>query len=762
MKKLAAIITSILYATQAYAFEPFQVKDIRLEGLQRISIGTVFSYLPIKVGDEISNSDTTQAIHALYKTGFFKDVRLEREGDVLVVFVAERPAIAEIHINGNDKIPTEQLKTALKDLGLTEGRVFDQSILEIIDQELKRQYYSLGKYGVKVTTSSKPLERNRVEVTIDIAEGEEAKVYQVNVIGNKSFSDEQLLYEMKLPDVGIFGGRENYSRQVLAGDLEAIRSYYMDRGYIKFSMDSSQVALTPDKQDVYVTVNVTEGDVYTVRDIKVLGETIIEKGELEGLIKIHKGELFSRRKTTETRKNISDRLAELGYPFSNVNISPSIDDDSRTVELTIFVDPGRRVYVRRINITGNAKTSDFVIRRELRQYENDWLSTASVATSQQRLNRTGFFEDVTAETPAVPGSVDQVDLNLNVKERSTGSLTFGLGYSDVQGAIISFAMSQDNFMGGGKRVAINVDTSKVTKLYSFSITDPYFTNDGVSQTFSIISRSVDAEAASISNYVTNTNGINLSYGIPLSEITRVYIGGAVEETELVTGTTTATEIYDYIAQNNNGDPNYGLYKLSGSWTYDTRNKAIFAEDGTLMSLGFEAAVPGSDLEFYKLNLQYHHYFPIAEQYTLNYNLDVGYGVAYGETTALPPFERYFAGGSRSVRGYASNSLGDPSTTRDSNGDPLGGDKRLVTSLEMFLPNPFSDKNKELKVSAFIDGGYVWASGDNVDLGELRYSAGVGLIWIAPVGILRFSLASALNAKETDELKSFQFTLGSTF
>lgn len=762
MKKLASIIATILYASHAYAFAPFKIKDIRLEGLQRVSVGTVLNYLPIKVGDKVDENDTSQAIHALYKTGFFKDVRLEREGDVLVVFVAERPAISEIHIHGNDKIPTDQLKSALKDLGLTEGRVFDQSTLDSVNQELKHQYYSLGKYGVKVTTTAKPLPRNRVAVTIDIAEGKEAEVYQVNIIGNKTFSTKKLLHEMTLPDIGFFGGRENYSRQVLAGDLEALRSYYMDRGYIKFSIDSTQVSLTPDKQDVYVTINLTEGDVYTVRDVKVLGDTIIKPDELKNLVTIKKGELFSRKETTETRKNISDRLAELGYPFSNVNIAPQIDEDSKTVSLTVFIDPGRRVYVRRINITGNKKTSDEVIRRELRQYEDDWLSTKKVATSRERLNRTGFFENVAVETPAVPGSVDQVDLNLNVKERSTGSLSFGIGYSDVQGAIINFSLAQDNFMGGGKRVAITADNSSVTRTYSFSVLDPYFTNDGVSQNFSILSRKIDAAQASISNYVTNTNAVNLSYGIPLSEVTRLNFGVGLDQTEIVTSATTATEVHDFIAANNDGNPKYKMYKLSTVWSYDTRNKAIFPSAGALTNLRLETAAPDSDLEFYKVGMQYHQYIPLAEDYTLAYTLGMDYGTAFGKTTDLPPFERYFAGGSQSVRGYDTNSLGNPATTRDSNGYPLGGNRRLLTSLELVLPNPFSDKSKEIRVSTFIDGGYIWAKDDNLDLGDVRYSAGVALIWIAPVGILRFSLAEPLNAKPTDKLKSFQFTLGSAF
>lgn len=766
MRKLASIIASILYAAHAYAFEPFKVKDIRLEGLQRISVGTVFNYLPIKVGDKIDDTDTARAIHALYKTGFFKDVRLEKEGDVLVVFVAERPAIAKIEIHGNDKIPTDKLKSALKDLGLAQGRVFDQSILDEVNQQLKREYYSLGKYGVKVTTSAKPLPRNRVAVSINIAEGKEAEVYQVNIIGNKAYSNKTLLDQMTLPDIGFFGGRENYSRQVLAGDLETLRSYYMDRGYIKFSIDSTQVQLTPDKQDVYVTINITEGNVYTVRDVKVVGNTIIKPDDLKKLITIHKGELFSRKETTATRKNITDKLAQLGYPFANVNIAPDIDDNSRTVALTLYIDPGRRVYVRRINITGNKKTRDEVIRRELRQYEGDWLSTKKVALSQQRLNRTGYFGNVTVHTPSVPGKVDQVDLDVDVKERSTGSLSFGVGYSDVQGVIVNFALSQDNFFGSGKRVSVTADNSSVTKTYAFSVTDPYFTDDGVSQNFSILSRKVDAAQASISNYVTNTKAVNLSYGIPLSELTRMNFGVGVEDTEIVTTASTATQIYNgstgFIDVNNNGDPNYKMYKVSTAWSYDSRDKAIFPTSGALTTVRMEAATPGSDLEYYKLGFDYHQFFPISENYTLTYRLGMDYGTAYGKTTDLPPFERYFAGGSQSVRGYDTNSLGNIATTRDSNGDPLGGNRRLLTSLELVLPNPFSNKSKELRLSTFIDGGYIWAKGDKLDLGEVRYSAGVSLIWIAPVGILRFSYAKPLNARPTDQLKAFQFTLGSTF
>lgn len=758
MKKSASILASLLYASHLHAMETFRVEDIRLEGLQRISIGTVFNYLPIKVGDEISSQDTSRAIHSLYKTGFFKDVRLEREGDVLVIFVAERPAISEINIEGNDEIPKDQLEQALKTMGLSVGRVFDRSVLDKISQELQRQYYSLGKYGVKITTTSKPLERNRVAIDIQIAEGEEAEVYTLNIIGNTAFSDDKLTGLLDLAGRGIFGGRENYSKQVLAGDLENLRSYYMDRGYINFAIDSTQVSLTPDKQDVYITVNITEGDVYTIRETKLVGELIMPVDEAEALVEIKSGEVFSRKKVTKTRKNITDRLAELGYPFSNVNISPEVDDDSKTVKLSIFVDPGRRVYVRRLNITGNLKTDDQVVRRELRQLENDWLSTESVATSKRRLDRTGFFNEVTVSTPSVPGTVDQVDLNVNVTERSTGSLSLGIGYSDTQGALLNFSISQDNFMGGGKRLAFKVDNSQAVQEYSFSIRDPYHTLDGVSRTVGFTSRKIDAEDADISNYIINTDLINLAYGIPFSESTSGNIGVSVENTELITSSTTATQINDFIAANNNGESQYLMYKLTGGYAYDTLNKAIFADDGTRASVSYEIAFPGSDLEFYKLAANYTTYFPLAENYTFKYSLDLGYGKAYGDTTELPPFERFFAGGSRSVRGFDGNSLGP----KDSNGDPLGGNRRLVTNLEMLLPNPFSEQSNDVRMTAFVDGGYVWGPGEKLDLGDMRYSAGIGLVWITPVGILRFSLAEALNEKPGDDTTAFQFTLGSSF
>jgi outer membrane protein insertion porin family len=749
-------LAPIAYTTNAFAFSAFVVKDIRLEGLQRISIGTIFNYLPIKVGDKITDDDTTRAIHALYQTGFFKDVRIEREGDVLVIFVAERPAISEVKLSGNSAISSDQLMKSLKDLGIVEGRIFDRVILDNIEQELKRQYYSLGKYAVRVSTTANQQERNRVAVVIDIAEGDEADVYAVNIVGNTAFSNEKLLSYIDSANTGFFGGRKSFSRQVIAGDLETLRSYYMDRGYVNFNIDSTQFALSPNKDEVYVTINIAEGKSYLVREVKLAGNLLLSESEYEKLVVIKKDSVFSRKTVIETRKNITDKLAELGYPFANVNISPAIDDDSKTVVLTVFVDPARRTYVRRVNISGNVKTKDEVIRREIRQLESDWMSSKQIALSKQRLDRTGYFQEVAIDTPPVSAAQDQVDLNISVKERPTGNLTAGIGYSDTQGATINFSLAQENFMGTGDYVAIAIDNSQVTKNYSFTIRDPYTTDDGVSRNFSIYSRKVDAEAANVSNYVINTTGVSLSYGIPRGEFTNYALGVGLERNALITSAVnSATQITDFVTAY--GDT-YNTLFLTTNWLYDTRNRAIFASEGNTLRLGVEATVPGSDLEYYKLSAKYTQYFALTTELSLSYNIELDYGAGYGDLTQLPPFKNYFAGGSRSVRGYDGNSLGP----KDSKGDPLGGDKRVVGNVELYLPNPFSEKEKSARLSLFVDGGYVFGRDQSVDLSELRSSAGVGLLWLTPVGALRFSFAEPLNPKEGDKTTKFQFTLGTTY
>ena len=746
-------------STSAYGFEPFVIKDIRLEGLQRISAGTVFNYLPVKIGDKINNELSSQAIRTLYKTGFFKDVRLEQEGNALVVFVAERPAIADVSITGNSEIPTEQLEDSLKQIGLTRGKVLDRSLLDKIEQELERQYYSLGKYGVKIDTETSPLERNRVKVSINIAEGGDAKVYAINIVGNEIFTDERLLGRTQLGGISFFGGRKQYSKQLLGADLETIKSFYLDRGYINFNIDSTQVSLTPDKQDVYVTVNITEGEQYKVRNIKLAGDLIVPENELIDMVSLKEGDVFSRKLAVESTKRISDRLSEDGYAFANVNIVPDVDKDTLTVGITLFIDPGKRVYVRRVNVSGNSKTKDEVIRREFRQFEGDWMSSKQVSLSRSRLDRTGYFESVSVETPAVPGTSDQVDINYAVKEQPTGNLSAGVGYSDTQGVLLNLGVTQENFLGTGKRVGVNIDNSQVTKNYSVSYTNPYHTIEGISRGFRVYYRAVDALEANISNFTTDSYGLSLNYGFPLGETTSARMSLGFENTELLLADDTlgiSADILEFVEENGNV---YDDFPISASYVDDSRNKRLMATSGSLMTLGTQATVPGSDLEYYKLNFRYLHYIPLGKVTTLSLNTSLGYGDGYGDTSRLPPFKNYFAGGVRTVRGYDANSLGPRDRVT---GDPIGGDRMIIGNIELILPNPLETEegSGSTRVSAFIDFGNVYRN--KVELSELRASTGLSILWLSPVGALTFSYAFPINDQEGDELQAFQFTLGSAF
>ena len=759
MKRLFGITFFASMVTQpVFAFTPFVVNDIRLEGLQRISVGAVFNYLPVQVGDEINNELSAKAIRALYKTGFFKDVRLEQDGETLVVFVAERPAISDITFTGNDQITSEQLSESLKQIGLSKGKVLDRSLLDKVKLELQRQYYSLGKYGVTIESNTTPLERNRIKVEIKISEGDDAKVYSVNIIGNKVFPESKLVSRLQLADISMFTGRNQYSKQLLGADLELLKSYYLDRGYINFNIDSTQVSLTPDKQDVYVTVNISEGDKFTVRSVKLAGELIYTEEELLPLISLSEGDVFSRKETVDTTKRISDKLAEKGYAFANVNIVPDIDKDTRTVGLTLFVDPGRRVYVRRINISGNSKTKDRVIRREFRQMEGDWMSTKSVSQSRTRLDRTGYFEQVNVETPSVAGTSDQVDINYSVTERPTGNLTAGLGYSDTQGLLFNFGVTQENFIGTGKRVGLNVDNSQVTKKISVNYFDPYFTIDGLSQGYSVFYTNVDAQEANISNYTFDSYGANIVHAIPLSEIDRVSATVGYEHTELQLGSDQVSQdILDFVAENGSV---YDTFPLQASWTRDSRNKRILANSGALTTLGTEVTLPGGNLSYYKVNARHLQYFPVGKITTLSTNLTLGYGGSYGDTSRLPPYKNYFAGGSRTVRGFESNSLGP----RDEKfpDQSIGGQKQFIGNVELIIPNPLVEDEGSTRLAAFLDAGNVFGQDETVSLSELRYSVGLGLIWLSPVGAMRFSYAFPLNEKEGDKIQAFQFTLGSAF
>ncbi len=758
MKRLFLFILVSAFVRTSYAFEAFVVEDIRLEGLQRIEIGTVFNYLPIKVGDEITNTLSGQAIRALYKTGFFKDIGLSRDGKVLVISVKERPAIAEVSFSGNSEIPDDQLKEALGQIGLSQGRILDRSLLDKVEQELERQYFSLGKYGVKLESKLIELERNRVEVNIEIAEGETAKIEQVILVGNNAFPDKRLLNRLDLASISFFSGKSNYSKQILAADLEKLKSFYLDRGYINFVVDSTQVSLTPDKQDVYITINLTEGEEYTVSSVKLAGDLVVEEDEIRELLVIEKGDLFSRSKTAASTKNISDRLAESGYAFANVNLIPELDKDSRTVALTLFVDPGKRVYVNRVNISGNNKTRDEVIRREIRQLEGSWMSTKLISTSRDRLNRLGYFQEVTVETPTVPGSGDQVDVNYAVTERSTGSLSAGLGFSDTQGILLNASITQANFAGTGKRIAFEVNRSQVTQLFSFSYRNPYFTDSGVSAGFRVFLREVDAAEANVTNYTTDSYGASVDWGMPLNELQRVTYGFEYENLELLLGENVAEQIQEFVDLYGN---KYDIFTLTTNWRRDSRNRAIFPDRGATTTGGIDLTVPGGDLQFYKLNFNHTQYIPVVKGIPLMARVDLGYGDGYGDTVILPPFENFFAGGSRSVRGYEALTLGGPNT-RDAFDNPIGGNTKIVGNLELMFPNPFSEDSDSVRFGLFVDGGWVYAERDRIDLGELRYAAGLAATWLAPIGAMRFSLATPLNDEPGDKTQAFQFTLGTPF
>jgi outer membrane protein insertion porin family len=757
MRNFLIILVFAGLMRSAFAFDAFEVKDIKLEGLQRISVGTVFNYLPIKPGDNIGEAEVKNAIRVLFTTGFFKDIQIEREEDVLVVFVAERAAINDIKFEGNDAIPKEQLEAALKQNGLIKGQVFNRSILEGLEQELQRQYYSLGKYNIKIEVIQTQLERNRIDITIKMAEGESAEIYQVNIVGNKTFSTDKLISQLSLADPSFFGSRNSYKKQQLAADLENLKSYYLDRGYLNFSIESTQISLGPQKESVYITINLKEGKLFTVSDVKLAGDLILPREKLNELISVQAKDIFSRREVIDSTKRISDILAENGYAFANVNMVPEVDEDKSTLGLTFFVDPGRRIYVNRVNITGNTKTQDKVIRRELRQLEGDWLSTINVARSKTRLDRLGFFEAVSVDTARLPGTADQVNLNYNVVEKATGSLQAGLGYSDAQGVIVNLAVTQDNLLGTGQRVGLSLDNSSVTKQFSFNFSDPYYTEEGVSRGISLTYRTVDAAAAEISNYSTDSYGASLYYGVPLSEYTNYRWGVKFDSTEITTSTTgTSQNILDFISAKGKLNKTFQLF---ASWTYDSRDRTIFATRGALTSLGGEIAVPGSDLEYYKADFRQLNYLAVSKQVTLATNLNLGYGKSFTAENGFPPYENYFAGGSYSVRGYDSNSIGP----RDSvTNDPIGGKVKVVGNVDLILPNPFTEKSSSTRVSLFLDAGSVFTDESTINNEQFRYTTGLAFIWITPVGAMRFNFAKPLNEKLGDSTRSFQFSLGSPF
>ncbi|NHC05729.1 outer membrane protein assembly factor BamA [Azonexus fungiphilus] len=756
-KSLLPALTAGLFSLPAMAFQPFTVKDIRVEGIQRTEAGTVFSYLPVKVGDTLNDDKAAQAIKALFATGFFKDVRIDVEGNVMVVVLQERPAISSLNFVGMKEFEQEAIVKALKEVGIATGRIFDRSLLDKAEQELKRQYLSRGKYAAQITTTVTPLERNRVGINFNIVEGEAAKIRQINIVGAKAFKEKELLSLMELTTPGWltwYSKNDQYSRQKLTADLEKLKSFYLDRGFLEFNVESSQVSISPDKQDVYITLNVVEGERYKVSSVKLAGDFSIPEEDVRKLVTIRPGDVFSRERLNNSTKAISDRLGTEGYAFANVNASPEINREKRLVDFTIFVDPGKRVYVRRVNVTGNTKTRDEVVRREIRQMESAWYNADKVKNSKERVDRLGFFTEVAVETPPVPGTSDQLDVNMSVTEKATGNLMLGVGTSSTDKIILSGSISQNNFLGSGNNVSIQVNSSKSNRTYALSYTNPYFTPDGVSQGFDIYHRTVDTSSTDIAYYKSKSTGGGIRFGFPISETQSFSVGIAADSTTINVFDDSPTYYKRYVAKF--GETNTS-FPLTLAWVNDSKNSFFFPTSGTYQRAGLEVGIPGGDLTYYRANYQLQHFIPLSKRFTLMLNGDVGYAKGLGGKE-LPFFKNYYAGGVNSVRGYKASTLGTAGTIEGE--DRLGGNRKVVGNAELLWSLPGFENSA--RVGLFFDAGQVYASGDKFDLGELRYSTGVTAAWLSPVGPLKFSIGAPLNKKSTDEAETFQFQLGTTF
>ncbi|MCL2346320.1 MAG: outer membrane protein assembly factor BamA [Desulfobulbus sp.] len=763
---LSALIAS-LFAVPAWAFEPFAVKDIRVEGIQRTEAGTVFSYLPVKVGDTLTAEKSAQAIKALFATGFFKDVRIEVDNNVMVVVVQERPAIATIDFVGMKEFEKDAIIKALKDTGIGEGRIFDRALLDKAEQELKRQYLSRGKYAANITTTVTPLERNRVGINFNIDEGEAAKIKQIHIIGNTAFDEKTLLglFELTTPGwLTWYTKNDQYSRQKLAADLEKLRSFYMNQGYLEFAVESTQVSISPDKQDVYITLNIIEGERYQVSSIKLAGDFSVSEEELKKLITIKPGDVFSREQLNNATKAISDRLGKEGYAFANVNATPEIDKEKRQVAFTIFVDAGKRVYVRRINVTGNTRTRDEVVRREIRQMEGGWYDAERITNSKERIDRLGYFTDVTVETPAVPGTADQVDVNLNVTEKPTGNLMLGLGTSSTDKLILSGAISQDNFMGSGNNVGIQVNSAKSQRTYVMSYTNPYFTVDGVSQGFDVYHRTIDTSSLALAYYKSASTGGGIRFGFPIGEKESVGFGLGVDYTAISIDDTSPIRYQQYVGYPGSDSKRDLTFPLTLNWVSDGKDSFFFPTKGTFQRAGLEITLPGSDQQYYRATYQLQHFFPLSKRFTLMLNGELGYANSYGNTGEMPFYKNFYAGGVGSVRGYKAASLGPVDTTYG-NRESLGGTRRIVGNAELMWALPGMEKSFRLGV--FFDAGQVWGKDMNganqkMSLSDLRYSTGVSASWISPMGPLKFSLGVPINKKSGDDTEAFQFQMGTTF
>ena len=790
-KLIVAAIASA-FAVNAAAIDPFTVRDIRVEGIQRTEAGTVFNYLPVRVGEVFNDEKAAASIKALYATGFFKDVRIEAEGDVLVVSVEERPAIASVDFSGTKEFEKDKLRKALKDLGLGESRILDKSLVDRAEQELKRQYLSRGLYGVKITTTITPIERNRVNVTFAVDEGEVARIRQIKIIGNQAFKEDELRDQLKMTTPGWFtwySKADQYSRQKLAGDIEAIRSFYLNRGYLEMQVDSTQVSISPDKKDIFITININEGKKYKVTSVKLEGEMLGRDQEFSSLVSLKAGDAYSGERMTESTKKISERMGVFGYAFANVNAVPDINREKAEVAFTIFIDPGKRIYVRNINIGGNDRTRDAVIRREFRQLESAWYDGDRIRLSRDRLGRLGFFTDTTVDTVEVPGVPDQVDLDVKVTEKPTGAIMVGAGFSSAENLVLTGSINQANAFGSGNNIGINVNTSRVFRTISLSHTNPYFTEDGVRRTVDVFYRTSRPPIFFTNvNYLIITRGGSVNFGVPFTEVDRVFLGVGYEDTTVQTylnasgGNISPLRYREFVAKTNGeagtpdatntlgvGSAQTNALPLTAAWQRDERDSALIPTKGRYRRANLELSGVGSS-RYYRSTYQDQYFWPVASGITLAVNGEVNYGDGLGGD-AYPIFKNFYAGGIGSVRGFAAGTLNVSGTRPDLGTNtfrlPIGGSARLIANAELQFPFPGTGVDRSLRWFTFLDAGQVWNPSDQnnperIRLGDLRYSTGLGISWISPVGPLKLSLAYPINDKPGDYVQRFQFQLGTGF
>ncbi len=752
--RLLAAAALVVLGAGALAQE-FVIRDIRVEGIQRTEAGTVFSYLPLRVGDRYDPERGSVAIRALFATGLFKDVRLQAEGDVLVVIVEERPAIAEVKLEGVKEFDKDTVLKSLREVGLGEARIFDRALLERAEQELKRQYLGRGLYGVEVKSTVTPVERNRVNVLIAVDEGETARIRSIRFTGNKAFSEGTLRDQIELTTSGWltwYTKRDQYSRPKLAGDLESLRSYYLNRGYLDFGIESTQVSISPDKRDIHITINIVEGEKYTVSQVKLAGELLGLEEELQALIDVQPGDTFNAERVNAVSKRVTDRLGALGYAFATANAVPETNREKREVAFTYFVDPGRRVYVRRVNIVGNSRTRDEVIRREIRQFENAWFDAEKVRLSRDRIDRLGYFEKVEIETPPVAGSFDQVDVNVKIVERPTGQLQAGAGYSSSEGIVLQGSYSQQNTFGTGHALSFQINTSKVARTLGITHTDPYVNIYGISRTIELLDRKSDLAELGLGSVDLDQQVAAIRYGVPFTEFDTIFFGLRYEGTKIGL-TEFSPQVYkDYVAD-------YGESPASLDLTLgtarDSRDNVLVPTRGLYQRLFAEVSLPVLDLRYYRLTYQHQRYLPLTSRFTLAINADFGYGGSYSDKP-YPVFKNFYAGGIGSVRGFETASLGPV----DEFGTPLGGTRKFATQIEALTPLPGGDRT--LRMFAFFDAGQVWGEDERLSFGSLRMSTGVGVAWVSPLGPMKFSYAYPINNEAGDKLQRFQFQIGAGF